>query len=507
VPYGPAARPVAAKRKMSRFRILGTLAMTAVLAACEVGPDYERPAAATPESYKELDGWKPSEPSELAERGPWWSIYKDTQLDQLEAQVDISNQNLKAAEAAFREANAIVAEARAGLFPTLTVNASGQRSGQGAGAGTSGTISRGGRVQNQFNATASASWELDVWGRIRRTVESDVASAQASAADLAAARLSAQGLLAVDYLQLRIADELKRLLDDTTVAFARALQITVNRYQGGIAARSDVASARAQYESTRAQAINVGVQRAAFEHAIAVLIGKPPAELTIAVAKYTAVIPAMPPGLPSTLLERRPDIAAAERRVAASNAQIGVAVAAYFPALTLSASYGVVSTALDTLFRAANGVWSFGPALAQTVFDAGLRGAQVDAARALYDQDVANYRQTVLTAFQQVEDELAALRILEQQAEVQDLAVDAAQEAEALIFNQYTAGTVAYTSVITAQTVALGNRQSALTIRQNRLVASVTLLQALGGGWDAAQLPNDAQIKGGDARPVRASGS
>jgi NodT family efflux transporter outer membrane factor (OMF) lipoprotein len=484
---------------------LAAVAMVAALAACEVGPDYERPDAATSESYKEIEGWKPSAPGDLADRGPWWSVYKDKDLDRLEQQVDVSNQNLKAAEAAFREARAIVAEARAGLFPTLSVDASAQRSGQGAGAGTStGTVSRGGRVQNQFNATASASWDLDVWGRIRRTVESDVASAQASAADLAAARLSAQALLATDYLQLRVADELKRLLEDTAVAFERALQITINRYQGGIAARSDVASARAQYESTRAQAINVGVQRAAFEHAIAVLIGKPPAKLTIAAAKFTAIIPAMPPGLPSTLLERRPDIAGAERRVAAANAQIGVAVAAYYPDITLSASYGVVSTAIDTLFRAANGVWSFGPALAQTVFDAGLRGAQVDAARALYDQDVANYRQTVLAGFQQVEDELAALRILEQQAEVQDKAVAAAQEAEALIFNQYTAGTVAYTSVITAQTVALGNRQTALTILQNRLVASVTLIEATGGGWDAAQLPNDARIKGGDKRATSA---
>jgi NodT family efflux transporter outer membrane factor (OMF) lipoprotein len=497
---------LATDRAPPRSWRLAALAITAVLAACEVGPDYERPVADAPPSYKELGDWKPSAPSDLDNRGPWWSIYNDPLLDQLEQQVDISNQNLKAAEAAYREARAIVAEARAGLFPTLSVNASAQRSGQGAGSSTSGgTASRGGRVQNQFSATASASWELDVWGRIRRAVESDVASAQASAADLAAARLSAQSLLAADYFQLRVADELKRLLDDTTVAFARALQITTNRYQGGISGRSDVASARAQYESTRAQAINVGVQRAALEHAIAVLIGKPPAELTVAEAKYAAIIPVTPPGLPSTLLERRPDIAGAERRVAAANAQIGVAVAAYYPALTLSASYGVVSTALDTLFRAANGVWAVGPQLAQTVFDAGLRSAQVDAARAFYDQNVANYRQTVLTAFQQVEDQLAALRILEQQAAVQDAAVAAAQEAEALIFNQYTAGTVAYTNVITAQTVALGDRQNALNILQTRLVASVTLLQALGGGWDAGQLPNDAQVKDGDALAVRTS--
>lgn len=488
-----------------RCRRLVAVAMVSLLAGCEVGPDYERPPAATPVAYKEIGDWKPSAPSDLLNRGPWWSIYADPLLDQLEQQVDVSNQNLKAAEAAYREARAIVAETRAGLFPTLSVDASAQRSGQGAGSSTSSSTFSRGRTQNQFNATASASWELDVWGRIRRAVESDVASAQASAADLAAARLSAQSLLATNYLQLRVADELKRLLDDSAAAFLRALQITENRYQGGIAARSDVASARAQYESTRAQAINVGVQRAALEHAVAVLIGKPPAELTIAAAKFTAVVPTMPPGLPSTLLERRPDIAGAERRVAAANAQIGVAIAAYYPTLTLSASYGVVSSAIDTLFRASNGVWAVGPQLAETVFDAGLRSAQVAAARALYDQDVANYRQTVLTAFQQVEDELAALRILEQQAAVQDAAVAAAQEAERLIFNQYTAGTVAYTNVITAQTVALSSEQNALTILQNRLVASVTLLQALGGGWDTAQLPNDAQVKDDDAAAVKTS--
>lgn len=492
-----------------RMRLVA-LVMAAGLAACTVGPDYERPIAATPAAYKEaaykeIDGWQPSQPRDLADRGAWWSVYNDPALDQLERQVDISNQNLKAAEAAFRQARAIVAEARAGLFPTVAVDASAQRSGQGAGAGTSGaTVSRGGRVQNQFSATAVASWELDVWGRIRRIVESDVASAQASAADLASARLSAQALLATDYFQLRVADELERLLDTTVEAFGRALQITTNRYQQGISARSDVASARAQYESTRSQAINVGVQRTALEHAIAVLTGKPPAELTIAAAPLAVGAPVTPPGLPSTLLERRPDIAAAERRVAAANAAIGVAVAAYYPAITLSASYGVVSTALDTLFSTASGVWAVGPQLAQTVFDAGLRSAQVEAARAFYDQDVALYRQTVLAGFQQVEDQLAALRILEQQAAVQDAAVAAAREAEQLIFNQYTAGTVAYTSVITAQTIALANAEAALTIRQNRLVASAILIEALGGGWDAAQLPSDAEVKDDVVRAAQA---
>jgi NodT family efflux transporter outer membrane factor (OMF) lipoprotein len=468
------------------------------LAACEVGPDYERPSAPTPVAYKESEGWKPIEPRDATDRGPWWSVYNDPTLNELEAQIDISNQTLKASEAAYREARAIVTEARAGLFPTLSVGASAQRSGQGRGSSSSGTgVFRSGREQNQFTLNTSASWELDLWGRIRRIVESDVAGAQASAGDLAAARLSAQGTLANDYLQLRVVDELKRLLDSTVAAFDRALSITESRYRQGVAGRSDVASARAQLESTRSQALNVGVQRAAFEHAIAVLIGKPPAELTIAPAPVALVVPVMPTGLPSTLLERRPDIAAAERRVAAANAQIGAAIAAYYPTVTLSASYGIASSALDTLFRASNAVWSFGSTVSETVFDAGLRGAQVDAARAFYDQNVADYRQTVLIAFQQVEDALAALRILEQQAEVQNAAVAAAQEAERLIFNQYTAGTVAYTNVITAQTTALGNEEAALTILQNRLVASSNLMQALGGGWDAAQLPSDAQVKDG----------
>ena len=500
---------MATERTMPRRWRLAALALAAGLAACTVGPDYQRPVAATPAAYKEAAyketaGWKPSEPRDLVDRGAWWSVYNDPVLDQLEREIDISNQNLKAAEAAYRQARAIVAETRAGLFPTLTVDASAQRSGQGAGASSSTSAFRGGRVQNQFSATASASWELDVWGRIRRTVESDVANAQASAGDLASARLSAQALLATNYLQLRVADELKRLLDASVEAFGRALEITTNRYNQGISARSDVASARTQYESTRSQAINVGVQRAALEHAIAVLTGKPPAELTIAAAPLAVAVPVTPPGLPSTLLERRPDIAAAERRVAAANAQIGVAVAAYYPDITLSASYGVVSSALDTLFRTASGVWAVGPQLAQTVFDAGLRSAQVEAARAFYDQDVALYRQTVLAGFQQVEDQLAALRILEEQAAVQDAAVAAAREAEQLIFNQYTAGIVAYTSVITAQTNALSNAEAALTILQNRLVASATLIEALGGGWDAGQLPSDAQVKDDVVRAAQA---
>jgi NodT family efflux transporter outer membrane factor (OMF) lipoprotein len=314
-------------------------------------------------------------------------------------------------------------------------------------------------------------------------------------------------VLATDYLDLRINDELKRLLDATVDADTRSLQITQNRYNQGTAARSDVAQAQAQVEGVRAQAINVGVQRAQLEHAIAVLIGKPPAEFSIAPTPLELGVPVVPPGVPSALLERRPDIAASERSAAAANAQIGVAIAAYYPAITLSASYGLVSSAIENLFRASNAVWSVGPQLAETVFDAGLRSAQVAAARAAYDQTIANYRQTVLAAFQQVEDELAALRILEQQADVQDRAVKAAEEAERLILNQYTAGTVAYTNVVTAQTVSLGNKQTALVILQSRLAASVVLIEALGGGWTAADLPSHDQIRQSSSPPETGSPS
>jgi NodT family efflux transporter outer membrane factor (OMF) lipoprotein len=461
----------------------------ALLAACEVGPDYVRPTAPTPAAYKEIDGWKPSEPQVAASGTDWWTIYNDPLLDDLETQIDISNQTLKASEAAFRQASALVQEARAAFFPTVALDASAVRSGAGGGQTGHATI------KTQLDVTGNLSWEIDVWGRIRRTVEASYASAEASAADLAGARLSAQSALATDYLALRVSDELKRLLDATADADTRSLQITQNRYNQGTAARSDVAQALAQVEGVKAQAINVGVQRAQLEHAIAVLIGKPPAEFSIGPTPLRLGVPVVPPGVPSTLLERRPDIAAAERSAAAANAQIGVAIAAYYPAITLSASYGVVGSAIQTLFRASNAVWSVGPQLAETAFDAGLRAAQVAAARAVYDQTIANYRQTVLAAFQQVEDELAALRILEQQADVQERAVKASEEAEALILNQYKAGTVAYTNVITAQTVALGNKQTALSILQSRLAASVVLIEALGGGWTAADLPSHDQIR------------
>jgi NodT family efflux transporter outer membrane factor (OMF) lipoprotein len=346
------------------------------------------------------------------------------------------------------------------------------------------------KTTTQYSGSVGASWEIDIWGKIRREVESAKAGAEVSAADLAAAKLSLQAELATDYFQLRTEDELARLLNATADAFARSLQIVQNRYDVGVAAKTDVASAQAQLESTRAQAINVGVLRSQLEHAIAVLIGKPPADFTIAPAPgVTSVVPLTPPGLPSALLERRPDIAVAERQMAEANAQIGVAIAAYYPTISLSGSVGFASTVLSTLFDPESLVWAVGPSLAETLFDGGLRGAQVEAAKASFEQTVALYRQTVLTAFQQVEDQLAALRILAEQATVQDGAVKAAEEAERLTLNQYEAGTVDYTSVITAQANALSSRQTALNILQNRVTASVALISALGGGWDTSQLP------------------
>jgi len=469
-----------------------------LISACTVGPDYQRPSAPVPAQYKEA-GWKVGEPLDAIDRGAWWSVYNDPVLDGLERQIDISNQNLAAAEAAFRQAEYIVAQARAQFFPTATVNASAQRS-RGGGTAGSGTTpvgggSGGGRITNFFSTSTAASWTPDLWGRVRRTVESNVASAQASAGDLASARLAAQGALASDYLQLRVADELKRLLDATAKAYAESVRITSNQYAAGVASESDVAQAETQLRSTEAQAIAVGVTRAQLEHAIAVLIGKPPTDLSIAPNDVVTEVPVVPAGLPSVLLERRPDIAAVERQMAAANAQVGVAEAAFYPTITLSADYGVMAVEIAKLFTDQARFWAFGSNLAQTVFDAGARAAVVEETRAFFDQTTANYRQTVLTAFQQVEDQLAALRILADQAEAEAAAVKSAREAERIINNQWLAGTVAYTSVVVAQATALANEETALNIRQSRLVASAALMQALGGGWDTGQLPSRERIE------------
>jgi len=487
---------------MSRIaRSLGAGMMVASLAACSVGPDYHRPPAILATKYKEAEGWKPAEPKEAGSAEAWWSIYNDPVLDGLERQVEISNQTVKSAEAAYRTAQAIVGEGRAGFFPTLDLSGSATRSGRGAGASSNGVASGRASVQNSFSAQAQANWVLDVWGSVRRTVESDVANAQASAAALAAARLASQSTLASDYFELRVADEIKRLLDSTVEAFTRSLQIVRNRYNVGTAARTDIASAQAQLENARAQSIAIGVQRAQFEHAIAVLIGKAPGDFAVEPATLDYHMAIIPAGLPSELLERNPTIAQAERSMAAANARIGVAIAGYFPTVTLGANYGQSSSLLNKLFTAGSSLWSFGLAdLTLPIFNGGLTAAQVDAARATYDQTVAEYRQAVLAAFQQVEDQLAASRILEAQAEVQAGAVSAAQEAERLTLNQYRAGTVDYTAVITAQANSLSTQQTALNILQSRLVASVNLVEALGGGWNSGLLPTRDQVEDRSAR-------
>ncbi len=468
------------------------------LSACAVGPDYKRPIAPVPGEYKEArpqPGWKFGQPNDAMNRGDWWSIYNDPVLDGLEKKIDISNQNLKAAAAALREAEEIVAEARSGFFPTGTVGLGAQRSRTGSVSSTAAASGAGPIIADAFSGEVAASWTPDFWGQIRRQVEANVATAQASAADLAVARLSAQGTLAGDYLQLRIADELKRLLDQSAKAFAESLRITQNQQRAGTTDQSAVALAQAQLQATQAQSITTGVTRAQFEHAIAVLIGVPPADLTIAPTDYVNQVPEIPAGLPSALLERRPDIAAAERTMDAANAEIGVAVAAFYPTITLSADAGTTAATLGKLISASGEFWSWGSNLAETVFDAGLRNAQVRAAVAVFDQDLADYRQTVLTALQQVEDQLAALRIYADAQKVQDTAVAAAYQAQHIINNQYLAGTVAYTAVIVAEQTALTDAESALTIRQNRLVASASLIQALGGGWNAGQLPNREKIE------------
>lgn len=468
--------------------VMVILGLLGLVGGCSVGPDYQRPAAPVPPAYKEQApgagaGWKPATPQRAASDAPWWRVFNDPVLDGLLRQIDVSNQNVAAAEAAWRQAVAAAASSRAGLWPSLTAGASGQRAQSSTRTGNR-TVTRTG---NSFDLSLGTSWDADLWGRLRRGAESADATAQAGADDLAAARLSAQATLAQLYMQLRIADDSRRLFDTTATAYARALQITRNQYDSGLAARADVVQAETQLKQAQAQAIDTGVARAQYEHAIAVLVGLPPASLTIPPAPTPPVVPGIPAGLPSALLERRPDIAAAERRMAAANARIGVAVAAWYPSLTLGGNAGFAGSALDTLVRASNGLWSFGPQLAQTLLDGGQRRAATEEARAAYDEAVARYRQTVLVAFQEVEDQLAILRILEAEAQVQAEALRSAERAVELVFNQYRAGTLPYTSVITAQATALGERQKALAIVQQRLVAAVLLIQALGGGWSAGR--------------------
>jgi NodT family efflux transporter outer membrane factor (OMF) lipoprotein len=462
-------------------------------AACAVGPDYHRPKFDAAPEYKEAGDWKPSEPNDVLSRGPWWEIYHDDALNQMEVRIDISNENVKAAAAAFDQARALVAQARAGFWPTITANAARQTQASGAPATFTNAagvpITTAAHPSTTYSAGLSASWDLDIWGKIRRTVESDRASAQSSAAALAAARLSAQAELATDYFELRAQDQLQKLLDDTVVAEQLSLKIAQSRYKFGVAARADVVNAEAQLLSSQAQQVNARIQRAVLEHAIAVLLGEEPASFSLGPSPLRTDVPTVPAGVPSTLLERRPDVAEAERKVAAANAQIGVAKSAYFPTLLLGGSDNYAGSTLSRLIRTANRVWSVGPSLAEPLLDGGLRRAEVGQARAAYEASVDNYRQTVLTSFQQVEDQIVTLHVLEQQAGIEDDAVAAAREAERLTLNQYKGGTVPYSSVITAQTTRLSAEQTALSVLSSRLQASVALIEALGGGWNASQLP------------------
>lgn len=472
---------------MNRIRPGIAAAALALLSACTVGPDYVRPTATPimPTTYKEVQGWKPAQPQDSVLREAWWELFADPQLTALEEQVVISNQNVLAAEARYRQARALIQAARAGYFPTVTVGASAINS------RPSGNL--GGRTTSPAATTTETlpidfSWEADLWGRIRRSVEASTASAQASAADLAAARLSAQAGLAQAYFQLRTLDSQRQFLETTVSYYQKSLDLTQNRYASGVVARSDVLQAETQLKSAQAQLLDVGVQRAQLEHAIALLIGKPAAEFSLPFAPLDALPPTIPVGVPSELLERRPDIASAERQMAAANAQIGVARAAWFPTLTLSASGGLQATGLSHWLTWPSRFWSVGPAISETVYDGGLRSAQDEQVRAAFDASVAAYRQTVLTGFQEVEDNLAALRILEEEARVQDETVAAARQTVTITDNQYRAGTVSYLNVLVAQTTEVANELAAIGIRGRRMTASVLLIQALGGGWNAKAL-------------------
>jgi NodT family efflux transporter outer membrane factor (OMF) lipoprotein len=466
-----------------------------LLAGCTVGPNYRRPAAEVPATYKEVGNWKPAQPNEQNLGGNWWELFQDPQLNSLELQIDVSNQNLKAAQAQYTQARALVRYSRADLFPTVSVNPSATRTKTSSRRPPPNSIFNG-ITTNDFQIPFELSYQIDVWGRVRRTVESYRDQAQASAADLATVNLSMHSQLALYYFQARLLDAEEQLLNSTVTQYEQALQLIDSRYAGGIASDVEVQQARTQLETTRAQAIDVGVARAQYEHAVAVLIGKPPAEFSLPPLPLTMPPPSIPVALPSELLERRPDIAAAERRMAAANAQIGVAKAAYYPNISLGAAGGFESSAITTLLSGPSILWSAGPSAALTVFDVGRRRAASDQAIAAYDQAVANYRQTVLTGFQQVEDNVAALRILEHEAQVQNDAVTAAQKYLELAITRYKGGVTSYLEVTTAQSATLSDEVTAVNILGRRMVDAVTLVQSLGGGWTSSDLPQRPECCG-----------
>ncbi|RQZ11311.1 RND transporter [Burkholderia sp. Bp9031] len=503
MPYAPLPR---AFRPLSAAVAVATAVL---LAGCAVGPDYHRPDTSIPAAFKEAPaGWKVAQPADRTDRGPWWSVYDDPQLDALIGKLNASNQTIAQSAAAYRQARALVTEARAAYFPTVGLTASGSRSrtGRVSTSSSASSFSSSSSISNSYSVGLDASWEPDLWGKVSRSVSAQRAGEAAAAADLANARLSQQALLAQTYFQLRTSDALQKLLDDTVKSYGESLKLTQNQYAQGVAARADVIQAQTQLQSAQAASIDNGVARAQYEHAIATLIGEPASTFSLPPNPLAAQPPITPVDVPSALLERRPDIAAAERRAAAANEQIGVAIAAFFPTLTLSATGGFQSSVWSQLFTLPARFWTVGPQLAATLFDAGLRAAQTDAARATYDQDVAAYRLAVLTAFQDVEDNLASQRILAQEVDVQRQAVDSAEHALAIVTNQYKAGTVAYLNVLTAQTTAFTAQQKLATIAGQRMVSSVGLVKALGGGWDASDMARETGDMAAPA-PVPASGA
>ncbi|WP_434681803.1 efflux transporter outer membrane subunit [Pseudomonas sp. R1-18] len=471
-PVSRLARPVA-------------LSLVLLLSACAVGPDYHTPEMATPVQFKAAEGWRQATPSDAIARGAWWEIYGDAQLNALVERLNTSNQTVAQYEAQFRQARALVRSSRAAFLPTLDLTTGKTRSSQGTGSSSSSLSNNSSGIRDTYNAQLGVSWEADIWGKLRRGLEADTASAQASLADLAAMRLSLQSELVQNYLQLRVIDEQKRLLEATVEAYQRSLTMTQNQYRAGISGRDAVAQAQTQLKSTQADLIDLVWQRAQFENAIAVLMGMAPAEFNLAASTTMPALPQIPVGIPSQLLERRPDIAAAERSVMAANANIGVAKAAYYPDFTLSLSGGYSSSTFANWISLPNRFWSVGPQLALTLFDGGRRSAEVERSEAVYDQTVAQYRQTVLDGFQEVENYMVQLQVYEQEASVRQEALESARESLRLTSNQYKAGLIGYLDVVNVQATALSNERSVLNVLQNRLVASVQLIAALGGGWDA----------------------
>ncbi len=476
-----------------RWGTFGLLAALFSLTSCAVGPKYHPPSVPTPPAYKEMGSWKTAQPGDQNLGGNWWEIFQDPQLNALEQQVNVSNQNLKAAVAQYQEARAALRYARADYYPTITASPAATRE---RFSSNSALTSLRGATVNDFTVPVDLSYQTNAWGRVSRNVELYREQAQASAADLAVVNLTMHADLAVDYFGARSLDAEEKILRDTVAQYEQALQLNEDRYQGGVASEVDVEQARTILETTRAQLVDVGVARAQYEHAVAVLAGTPPAEFTLPPLPLSAPPPPIPVGVPSELLERRPDIAASERLVASANAQVGLAKLAYYPVVNLVASGGFDSKSITTLIQGPSIIWAVGASAAVTVFDVGRRRALNDQAKSAFDSSVASYRQTVLGAFQQVEDNLAALRILEEEAGVQAKAVQAAERSLALSNTRYEGGVTSYLEVITAQNAALSDEVTAVNILGRRMASAVLLIEALGGGWDRSNLPRSPECCG-----------